>query len=67
MLLSGRSARRAVAGAIGAGAIAGAMLFGAHPVGARRSTAQLHGGRPGGRGVRRLGVDLWRICSPIPM
>src|SRR5262249_47615667 len=31
MLLSGRAARRAVAGAIGAGATAGAMLFGAAP------------------------------------
>ena len=31
MLLSRLSARRAVAGAIGAGAIAGAMLFGAAP------------------------------------
>lgn len=32
MLLSGRTARRAVAGAIGAGAIASAMLFGASPL-----------------------------------
>jgi heme-binding protein len=32
MLLSGRTARRAVAGAIGAGAIASAMLFGATPL-----------------------------------
>ena len=31
MLLSARSARRAVAGAVGTGAIAGAMLFGALP------------------------------------
>ena len=31
MLLSGRIARRAVAGAVGAGTIAGAMLFGAMP------------------------------------
>ena len=31
MLLSARTARRAVAGAVGAGAIAGAMLFGALP------------------------------------
>jgi hemophore-related protein len=31
MLLSGRTARRAVAGAIGAGALAGAMLLGASP------------------------------------
>ncbi|HEX2285613.1 MAG TPA: heme-binding protein [Mycobacterium sp.] len=31
MLLSARTARRAVAGAAGAGAIAGAMLFGATP------------------------------------
>ena len=31
MLLSARTARRAVAGAIGTGAIAGAMLFGALP------------------------------------
>ena len=31
MLLSARTARRAVAGAIGAGALAGAMLFGASP------------------------------------
>ena len=31
MLLSARTARRAVAGAIGAGALAGAMLFGALP------------------------------------
>ena len=31
MLLSARSARRTVAGAIGTGAIAGAMLFGALP------------------------------------
>jgi heme-binding protein len=32
MLLSARSARRAVAGAVGTGAIAGAMLFGALPM-----------------------------------
>lgn len=32
MLLSARSARRAVAGAVGTGAIAGAMLFGAATV-----------------------------------
>ncbi len=32
MLLSARSARRAVAGAVGTGAIAGAMLFGAMPM-----------------------------------
>jgi hemophore-related protein len=32
MLLSGRTARRAVAGAIGAGAIASAMLSGASPL-----------------------------------
>lgn len=32
MLLSGRTARRAVAGAIGAGAIASAMLFGTSPM-----------------------------------
>ena len=31
MLLSARTARRAVAGAVGTGAIAGAMLFGAIP------------------------------------
>jgi heme-binding protein len=31
MLLSARTARRAVAGAVGTGAIAGAMLFGAVP------------------------------------
>src|SRR3954452_24026083 len=31
MLLSARSARRAVAGTVGTGAIAGAMLFGALP------------------------------------
>jgi hemophore-related protein len=31
MLLSARTARRAVAGAVGAGALAGAMLFGALP------------------------------------
>jgi hemophore-related protein len=31
MLLSGRTARRAVAGAIGTGALAGVMLFGALP------------------------------------
>src|SRR5262245_35808919 len=31
MLLSARTARRAVAGAIGTGALAGAMLFGALP------------------------------------
>jgi heme-binding protein len=31
MLLSARTARRAVAGTVGAGAIAGAMLFGALP------------------------------------
>ena len=31
MLLSARTARRAVAGAVGTGAIAGAMLFGALP------------------------------------
>src|SRR3954453_19523172 len=31
MLLSARTARRAVAGAVGTGAIAGAMLFGAPP------------------------------------
>src|SRR6476619_2695309 len=31
MLLSARTARRAVAGAVGSGAIAGAMLFGALP------------------------------------
>ena len=31
MLLSARTARRAVAGAVGTGAIAGAMLFGAMP------------------------------------
>jgi hemophore-related protein len=32
MLLSARTARRAVAGAVGTGAIAGAMLFGALPM-----------------------------------
>src|ERR1700754_2159942 len=32
MLLSARTARRAVAGAVGTGAIAGAMLFGALPL-----------------------------------
>jgi hemophore-related protein len=32
MLLSARTARRAVAGALGSGAVAGAMLFGALPV-----------------------------------
>jgi len=32
MLLSARTARRAVAGAVGTGAIAGAMLFGAVPL-----------------------------------
>ncbi len=32
MLLSARTARRAVAGAVGTGAIAGAMLFGAIPL-----------------------------------
>jgi len=31
MLLSARTARRAVAGAVGTGALAGAMLFGALP------------------------------------
>jgi hypothetical protein len=31
MLLSARTARRAVAGAVGAGSVAGAMLFGALP------------------------------------
>jgi hemophore-related protein len=31
MLLSARTARRAVAGAVGTGALAGAMLFGAFP------------------------------------
>ena len=31
MLLSARTARRAVAGVVGTGAIAGAMLFGALP------------------------------------
>ena len=34
MLLSARTARRAVAGAVGTGAIAGAMLFGATPMAA---------------------------------
>ncbi|MCT7658909.1 heme-binding protein [Mycobacterium deserti] len=34
MLLSARTARRAVAGAVGTGAIAGAMLFGAMPTAA---------------------------------
>jgi hemophore-related protein len=34
MLLSARTARRAVAGAVGTGAIAGAMLFGAMPLAA---------------------------------
>src|SRR5215207_10793356 len=34
MLLSARTARRAVAGTVGAGAIAGAMLFGALPLAA---------------------------------
>ena len=32
MLLSARTARRAVAGALGSGAVAGAMLFGALPI-----------------------------------
>jgi heme-binding protein len=32
MLLSARTARRAVAGALGSGAVAGAMLFGALPL-----------------------------------
>jgi hemophore-related protein len=32
MLLSARTARRAVAGALGSGAVAGAMLFGALPM-----------------------------------
>jgi heme-binding protein len=32
MLLSARSARRAVAGAVGTGAVAGAMFFGAMPL-----------------------------------
>ena len=39
MLLSARTARRAVAGAVGAGAIAGAMLFGARPRRSREPTA----------------------------
>jgi hemophore-related protein len=34
MLLSARTARRAVAGAVGSGAIAGAMFFGATPLAA---------------------------------
>ncbi|MGV0790856.1 heme-binding protein [Mycolicibacterium sp. XJ1819] len=34
MMLSARTARRAVAGAVGTGAIAGAMLFGAMPLAA---------------------------------
>jgi heme-binding protein len=39
MLLSARTARRAVAGAVGTGAIAGAMLFGAMPLAAAQGDA----------------------------
>ena len=39
MLLSARTARRAVAGTVGAGAIAGAMLFGALPLAAAQPDA----------------------------
>lgn len=39
MLLSARTARRAVAGAAGAGAIAGAMFFGAMPLAAAQPPA----------------------------
>ena len=45
MLLSARTARRAVAGAVGTGAIAGAMFFGAMPLASRTAgTAELHRG-----------------------
>jgi heme-binding protein len=39
MLLSARTAQRAVAGTVGAGAIAGAMLFGALPLAAAQPDA----------------------------
>ena len=41
MLLNARLARRAVVGAIGTGAVAGAMFF-RGPVSAGRSPSQLH-------------------------
>ena len=62
MLPSARPARRAVKGVIGAGALAGAMLFGAAAIataqppastGATASSAGVHGRRNGARDVRR--------------
>ena len=57
MLPSARPARRAIKGAIGTGALAGAMLFGAAAIasaaaGTPRSAA-VHGRRTGARDVRR--------------
>ena len=57
MLPSARPARRAVMGAIGTGALAGAMLFGAAATAAAQpatpSSTAVHGRRNGARHVRR--------------
>ena len=60
MLLSARTARRAVAGALGAGALAGAMLFGALPigVGAAATPPNCTAADSGRRCLRCLGVDV---------
>src|ERR1700755_2591952 len=54
MLLSARTARRAVAGAVGTGALAGAMLFGALPTAMAEEPANCTGGD---RGVPAPGVS----------
>ena len=55
MLPSARPARRAVMGAVGAGALAGAMFFGAAATAAAQPpySAGVHGRRTGARDVRR--------------
>ena len=71
MLSSARSARRAVVCAIGIGAIAGAMLFGAaatataEPQATPSSTA-VHGRRNGARDVRRHVCDTSNYLTLHP-
>ena len=69
MLLSARTARRAVAGAVGTGTIAGAMLFGAMssavaqpPPPAPACPVELHRRRSGRRRGRRFHGD---VCLPV--
>lgn len=61
MLLSARNARRVVAGVAGAGAVAGAMLFGAIPSALADDPAnnpQLQRCRSGRRGFGCVGINL---------